>query len=626
MWAAIKRNSCTRMPPEKRLSCPLLRCEQEFRDHESMLKHLASCDQLPMGEYWCYDHMKVERFDDVRCKRCLTHPSRGRKVLSLAKNFFHSLGHKSKKGQGSSSSSSLEHDVGESVISLPLSLSLPQSQPQSRAPSPPPCEEPSPLLGNSTVWSSNPSELPTTCEIVEIDSREIAPEIAIDPQALLVPALPELDSAMPPADTSMSMSISMSMPISMPMPMSMPMQWCDMPMGFAPSMTLTPPQDVEAQSAVGGKPILQVDTHMLQGYRAAAWPASPPRPSSAPRPVTSAPRSQGLSPRSSVRSNASTESNVSAASNTSTQISSASDWSWSGGGTSPESPIELDSPIDFMAEDLVPDSANTTCDALCEEFLHDFAVEPPALALAAATEPGPVLAIPDAMFIDIPDLSVGSSACADSLNVTDSLVAESSAVAVDDLGKQQAEESSVCYSETEYLLLLAYDALKAHVSSSKEKIRPLNRNSLATELRAMTTKAIAHKGLGTLRTILSGGQVRSAADVLSFVHLAYALTLVLRQPDPTYTSKDMFLQALSYASSLPPDNRAQCTNLALNIWQPSDISQDEIRDYLTAHRNGSLSRTASEKGKEPENVYGSGLRPTHKSNPLLAASENFLDG
>ena len=96
----MKRNSSVRMTAQERLECPLLRCTKRFSDHESMLKHLASCRYLASGEYWCYDHMRVERFDDIKCKRCLGHPSKRRKILHLAKNFFHTLGHKSKKAPG----------------------------------------------------------------------------------------------------------------------------------------------------------------------------------------------------------------------------------------------------------------------------------------------------------------------------------------------------------------------------------------------------------------------------------------------------------------------------------------------------------------------------------------------
>ena len=99
VWAAVKRNSCSRMRQEEKLRCPLLRCNQDFPDHEQMLRHLAGCEYLASGEYLCYEHMRVERFDDIKCKRCLGHPSKRRKVISVAKSFFQSLGHRSKRSE-----------------------------------------------------------------------------------------------------------------------------------------------------------------------------------------------------------------------------------------------------------------------------------------------------------------------------------------------------------------------------------------------------------------------------------------------------------------------------------------------------------------------------------------------
>lgn len=88
-----------RMNDRERLECPLLRCTLRFPDHESMLRHLVVCDCLPSCEYWCYDHMRIERFDDSRCKKCLGHISKRRKMLSRAKHFFTALGHNT-KGKG----------------------------------------------------------------------------------------------------------------------------------------------------------------------------------------------------------------------------------------------------------------------------------------------------------------------------------------------------------------------------------------------------------------------------------------------------------------------------------------------------------------------------------------------
>ncbi|EFQ30755.1 uncharacterized protein GLRG_05899 [Colletotrichum graminicola M1.001] len=84
------------MTAADRLECPLLLCRKRFPSHEAMLRHLYSCDQLSTGEYWCYECGKAEKFTDGKCKRCLGHPGKRRRIMSVAKNFFSSLGQKSK--------------------------------------------------------------------------------------------------------------------------------------------------------------------------------------------------------------------------------------------------------------------------------------------------------------------------------------------------------------------------------------------------------------------------------------------------------------------------------------------------------------------------------------------------
>jgi hypothetical protein len=209
------------MTPAEKLECPLLRCTKRFPDHESMLRHLACCTYLASGEYWCYDHMRVERFDDVKCKRCLGHPSKRRKMMSMAKSFFHSLGHKSKKGNG-------RNDFSSEDAILP----------------PPPSYD-------SIGMSTHITELCAT-EIVEIDSTElvaIPDEPAIDPQALLVP---ELDSSVSASDGTF-------------------MPWQPLPT----ALTSFEQADLRIQS---GRPSLQVNTLGLQGGRQV--PRPPPRPTS----------------------------------------------------------------------------------------------------------------------------------------------------------------------------------------------------------------------------------------------------------------------------------------------------------------------------------------------------------
>lgn len=139
-----------------------------------MLRHLATCEHLPSREYWCYDHKCVERFDDLKCKNCTGHPSRRRRMLSRAKTFFSSLGHKSRRAPD------LPLDLDYVIMPAPPSYQASQHQSHQALNLDPP-EKP---------------ELPSSAEILEIDSVEV--DHVVNPQDLF---LPELESV--PMQSSM---------------------------------------------------------------------------------------------------------------------------------------------------------------------------------------------------------------------------------------------------------------------------------------------------------------------------------------------------------------------------------------------------------------------------------------
>jgi len=518
VWAAVKRNSSPGMRADKRLECPLLKCTRRFPDHESMLRHLAGCRYFASAEYWCYYHNRVERFDDMKCKRCIGHPSKRKKMLFMAKNFFHSLGHKSKKNPADG------YDDVDSLLQPPPSydsLEIP--------------------VGNATELSSN--------EIVEIDSREVvtplppAADSGINPQALLVPSLPELDSAMQSAD-----------PFTM--------QW-------APSFTYD--LDDYGSRGAGAKPALQVTTHGLPARRHVV-----PRP--APREV---PRSKGLSPSSSVRSTASTDTTASTNSNVSSLLSPSSNWSgmWS-------APSGLNTSLTSPVEALIEDpwvNAQWDPHSFCSELPADFPISKP-------TEPlqlDPMVSFQPAQSVDV---LFGSE-----LRMSEDLMG------LADMGEPELGESNdACCFETKSVVGSAWDALQEHLLSSTLKTQDVHGNHLADQLKPMSPETIAASGLRMLRTLLDGGQPSSAIDTLCFVHLMYAFSLAVHEKGASRNLKPFFLQSLSYVHSLPPNDRRAYTTLAFRIWQPSDIEQSDLSDYFAAAPAQPLSRSSSLKGKEPE--------------------------
>ncbi|KAK4225397.1 hypothetical protein QBC38DRAFT_265859 [Podospora fimiseda] len=576
VWAAVKRNESLRKNPEKKLECPLLKCDQRFGNHEAMLKHLAACTYLADREYWCYDHMKVERFDDIKCKRCLGHNSKRRKVLSMAKGFFHRLGHKSKKEHGM--------DYAEDDQLLP----------------PPPSYE---SIGGLPAASEHIiNELPPT-EILEADSVEVPVPQAqpltitasdgIDPQALLVPvtpAVPELDSTM--------------------------MSWASMPIPISTIPHVLPEIQPEDCRAVFFKPALQVTTNGLQPRRPSPRPVS--------RPIPPAPRSKGLSPSSSVRSTASTDSTVSTDSTTSTDstmtndsnitmssigsslVSPVSDysgdWSMASGiethKTSPDDKIMIDNPFgdQFGYNDGLPDFMSDVY-----ELPADFPISRPEDRLTSASlfpfDTTVATAFSYAPEINLPEDPIELLA----------------------LEEANVEQPELCCSETKSLISSAWDALQEHYLTSMMKVKNLQPNPLSQQLASMSIGTMAKSGLRTLQGLLDGQRPRSANDALCLVHLVCALSLAVYEEEAANRVKDLYLQSLVYINALPPDQREFYYELTVLIWQPPDLSQLDVSSYLMP----SPSLSFDPKGKLPD-VFA--VDTSHQTaDALLMTARDFLD-
>ncbi len=451
-WAAVRRNACPHMSDSERRECPLHMCRRRFADHESMLKHLAGCDLLPSCEYWCFDHARVERFDDSKCQKCLLHPSKRRRMLHMAKSFFSSLGHKSKKGH-------------------PHALDFADDAPPSY----------------SEITPQMLIELSAT-EIVELDGVELpepmppAPAASIDPQELF---LPELDS------TAVSIDALMEM------------QWQPSPLVSDASLASPADQTVPAPGPAP-RPSLQVNTQGLDQFRR---PAAAPHPRPAPPPAL---RSKHLSPSSSVRSNASTASNTS---NGSSIISPISSWShgshtWSSGIetnlTSPDEDICMTEENTFIT---IPAGWECPCPP---GFPHGIFSELPANEPPANV--APVDLSSDTLLFPLdPPVYTTAQYAASVIVVDDVLGEEFPAGVVDadlvgadlvgegldsDLDLASVEiEDLVCYSETKSMVATSWDMLKAHITSSLEKTQSLSNNPLAEQLRSLSPQVHRHRRL-----------------------------------------------------------------------------------------------------------------------------------
>jgi len=418
-----------------------------------------------------------------------------------------------------------------------------------------------------------------------------APTDVINPQALLMPALPELDSTMLSSEAYMSWQ---PMPVISPQPFPML------------------EDDGGSMRAPGARPVLQLSTAGLQGGRRQA-----PRPVARPAPVI--PRSKGLSPSSSVRSTASTDTNASTLSNGSSIISPASNWSgaWSmasGLNTS------LTSPVDgVVADDMFADALNDCSNNdFCPDSLHDFFSELPAdfpiLADACDMATDPLVGYDTALPVNLtyaPEIILTDEA-AQTVEMAPLVPPEA-----------EVEQTNACCSETKSLVSAAWDALQEHIVSSMVKIRDQKDNALANQLSSMSIRTVATTGLRTLRDLINGQQPASAGEALCLIHLVYAFSLVLHEQEAPDHFGSLFLQSLGYLNGLPSGDRELYRQLVMSIWQPPDLSLADVNNHFAMLSGTTFGLSPDPKGKAPQRFdggFGQG------GDSLLAAARDFLDG
>lgn len=586
VWVAVKRNACDHMTPSERLECPLLRCRKRFSSHEQMLQHLYACDKLESGEYWCYDCGRAERFTDAKCKRCLGHPTKRGKVLSMAKNFFTSLGHKSKKD-------GLLAPLPEDYVSVPP-----------------------PSYDSLDISPGSANELCSAGEIHEIDSTEVTAQLR--PGPVIIP--PQIQSSRPPAESEPSLFY----PSTAQQP---PLPWV-FPTELGTRTSPAGPQDGAVASWINN-PVAYMPFGDSSG-----------RNSMEERRMKT--RSKTLAPSSSLRSNASNSSTNTTNSSTSTDSAGSVDTVSTGISSAifgePWSAIssgetELESPFSNVACPSGFDEKNLAigpCDGIFDEdvFMPDIIPELPAdlplptpvpvtsdsianpqhdLQVEIPSEKGPNSEMTMFGIVGgIPNIPTTSSSTL--LNETPS------APNPPPLFSSSVEPSSLVES--------IWETLQAHVSSSKTKLRPMKRNNLATQFLSIDCRTIASYGHATLKAMLQGRPPESPLHLLCYLHVAYAYFLVVHQEDAPAHSRAPFSQTLDYVDGSGIPSQAEYLEIACGIWKPDGVD-DMISTKAGPLKSGALATTissATRKGKERS--HGDSVN----NDALLAVVRHLLDG
>lgn len=686
VWVAVKRNECVRMTPSERLECPLLRCRKRFATHELMLRHLYACDELDSGEYWCYDCERPECFADAACKRCPTHATKRRKIMSMARSFFTSLGHKSRRDGGSL-----------------------KSLPEGDALFPPPSYDSLDL---------QLSELPSTDMIPELDSTEVG--LTPVPAPASTPTPTQNPQPQPRPEPEPILPFSDAMP--------QPTPRCVFPTEIDTRLSLAGPHDSAIESWVNGP----------QAY----FPSETTGARCSVEERRTKTRSKMLAPSTSLRSNASNSSTNttntmnSLTSTDSTDSANTVDTAWSESWSAVDTfGTELDPPLSgalcppkFDDEDLgmggydgtfdgdvlmrdpahelpgdlsffdalpgAVDNLASTQDLLSFADLgghdHNSSLEmlgmsrgmlavgdiTPDLSMGSspssnAQDPSMgMLGNPDE-FMDVasftPDLSMGASPSSNEKdlpmpmfgnstglmgigNITPSLAAKASPstnkrdssmavlsnpsrMAIGNITPNLSAEASSTSEpilpfsprvEPSSLVASLWETLRAHVSSSEAKLRQMTSNDLAARFLALDARTVASYGHATLKALLQGRPPESELNLLCYVHLAYAYFLVVHREDADDHSRTLFAQALSYATTFDIPSQTEYLEIARAVWEPDDVGN------TTSTNTASLQPQPTENPltmRFPAALKGKGPdNGLQWNDALLAVVQHLLDG
>ncbi|KAI0489878.1 hypothetical protein F4859DRAFT_501538 [Xylaria cf. heliscus] len=578
VWAAVKRNRSVRMAASERLRCPLLLCGEHFDEHEEMLRHLTQCQHLATGEYVCYECMKIECFNDKKCTCCVRHPTKRRRIINMAKNFFSSIGSAKVRRENPNPPTYTAQPCPPSYDSLVMDRPEQHGQAQT---------------DETTQWEERDTNVEPQLELngtelLELDSTPLRPTAELDAVNYNAHATSILSPLGSCTDTSEA-------PLS-PVPgvISKPRQSPDFPDVLQ--------MNTGGSTSGGRRPSLALDTQ-VDRYRTKPYTAY-------------------LSPSSSFRP---TSHSISPITPWSASSKSSTIWTTASGRetmlASPITPLSASSYPTAPQENIIS-STEKGIDMLacpeepCHYTLGDVPELPGDNQFSSAIPR--LLSDPLMTSYDPSDsyswLSSMNSefSFSTSINMMFTDPNAKTAIPPDFLGTQ------IPGSETKALVEQVWDALGAHFSNSVSKLDRLQNNPLADNLREQTPRTVASAGLARFKRILSQNYAArpDPLEYLCFIHLIYSISLVLHEDSLVAVSNKLYEQAIAYSELFDATCRDSYYQIVTTIWQQN--SPEPRRRF-----GDSTNRPIGNKGKEPD--YHSSSMAIANSDPLVVTGQNYLD-
>ncbi|KAI1819036.1 hypothetical protein F4861DRAFT_195836 [Xylaria intraflava] len=585
LWAAMERNRSIHMAASERSQCPLLRCDEQFEGHEEMLRHLTQCRHLSTGEYFCYECMRVERFD-YKCNCLLGQPTKRNCVIDMA-NHFSNIGSENVRRENPSQSI---HNTQPCPLQRygSLLLDTPKGYSQECVEQQIPREQSDilhhqlkpgrvqPTLNSTKLLESNSTPLLPTAELATINHDA-------HPTTMLSRRSP-YDKEEPPLPPTTNLTSKPRLPLSFPTGRQLEAGSPDRNGARRPSLTLN----------------TRVDRYSTKPHAKSMSPNSSPPPGS-----------HGISPV--------TPRSPSAKS----QVTWSPVLSQDATLASPITPLSADARPIIPLEDHIFNAEKDTEIPLCPE--DPFHYKPKSIPdLCGEKQPPAALSPflprslmfaygPKANYAWIPSMDTKIPLDA-SVNMMFTDPGTKTDIPPGFLG------SPAPGLERKALVEQVWDTLSEHFSTSVSKLNRLQNNSLAGSLRVQTLGAVASAGLTRLRKFINHDYHTrpDPFEYLCFIHLIHSISLVIHEDGLTTRSNKLYGQAMAYSERFGTAYRDDYRQIVTVIWQPNS-QEPTSRGQITDPAN----RPIGNKGKELDDQIS--RAGTMNPDPLVITGQNFLD-
>jgi hypothetical protein len=165
-----------------------------------------------------------------------------------------------------------------------------------------------------------------------------------------------------------------------------------------------------------------------------------------------------------------------------------------------------------------------------------------------------------------------------------------------------------------------WPTLQIHFDSSLRKLGAIGQSPLVSRFSAMSALDVVDRGIATSLEIMADSKCHSPVNLICLIHLSYAMSLAVYPGEYRESSREFFVQAMSYNEWVERCDRQAYINMVDALWRPNDMPLTEVVGLLQGNA-WTLNGLDTSSSSNPVAPCGS-----RRSDPILNVVVLVLDG